>query len=94
MRGDIRARVIVIEGKVEGNLYASESVHIRATAKVRGNLLAPRIAIQEGAFFQGQVQMQPGTRVQERGALAQQPAVAGTPLEGAAVDRLLRWAGS
>ena len=34
MKGDIRARVIVIDGKVEGDLYATDSVNIRATAKV------------------------------------------------------------
>ena len=31
MKGDIRARVIVVDGKVEGDLYATESVSIRAT---------------------------------------------------------------
>jgi len=27
-----------IDGKVEGDLYATESVNIRATAKVKGNV--------------------------------------------------------
>src|SRR6202789_901273 len=59
MKGDIRARVILIDGKVEGDLYATESVTIRATAKVKGNVFAPRVGITEGAFFQGQIEMQP-----------------------------------
>jgi cytoskeletal protein CcmA (bactofilin family) len=88
MKGDIRARVIVIDGKVEGDLYATESVSIRATAKVKGNVFAPRVAITEGAFFQGQIEMQPsGAAVQEHSARLRQAANA--PLEGAGVDQML-----
>ena len=70
MKGDIRARVIVIDGKVEGDLYATESVNIRATAKVKGNVFAPRVGISEGAFFQGQIEMQPSGAAAQRHALA------------------------
>ena len=89
MKGDIRARVIVIDGKVEGDLYATESVNIRATAKVKGNVFAPRVGIIEGAFFQGQIEMQPsGAAVQEHSARLRQAAMA-TPMEPAAVDQML-----
>ncbi len=89
MKGDIRARVIVIDGKVEGDLYATESVNIRATAKVKGNVFAPRVGISEGAFFQGQIEMQPsGAAVQEHSARLRQAAQS-PPIEGAAVDQLL-----
>ena len=90
MKGDIRARVIVVDGKVEGDLYATESVSIRATAKVKGNVFAPRIGITEGAFFQGQVEMQPsGTAVQEHSARLRQAAAGPPALEPPAVDRML-----
>ncbi len=89
MKGDIRARVIVIDGKVEGDMYATESVNIRATAKVKGNVFAPRVGITEGAFFQGQIEMQPsGAAVQEHSARLRHAALA-PPLEGAAVDQML-----
>ena len=89
MKGDIRARVIVIDGKVDGDLYATESVSIRATAKVKGNVFAPRVGIIEGAFFQGQIEMQPsGAAVQEHSARLRQAASA-PPLEGTAVDHML-----
>lgn len=90
MIGDIRARVIVIDGKVDGDLYATEAVSIRATAKVKGNVFAPRVAIQDGAFFQGKVDMQPsGAAVQEHSARLRQAALSTPPLEGAAVDQML-----
>jgi cytoskeletal protein CcmA (bactofilin family) len=89
MKGDIRARVIVIDGKVEGDLYATESVNVRATAKVKGNVFAPRVGITEGAFFQGQIEMQPsGAAVQEHSARLRQAALT-PPLDGAAVDHML-----
>jgi cytoskeletal protein CcmA (bactofilin family) len=90
MKGDIRARVIVIDGKVEGDLYATESVSIRATAKVKGNVFAPRVGITEGAFFQGQVEMQPsGAAVQEHSARLRQAAQTMPSMEAPAVDKLL-----
>lgn len=90
MKGDIRARVIIIDGKVEGDLYATESVSIRATAKVKGNVFAPRVGITEGAFFQGQVEMQPsGAAVQEHSARLRQAAQTMPVIEAPAVDKLL-----
>src|SRR5690348_10709228 len=55
--GDTHARSIVVEGTVEGDLRASVSVLIMATAKVRGNIAAPRVGITEGANFNGSVDM-------------------------------------
>jgi len=90
MKGDIRARVIVIDGKVEGDLYATESVSIRATAKVKGNVFAPRVAIADGAFFQGQIEMQPsGAAVQEHSARLRQAALAQPSMEPPAIDQML-----
>ncbi len=90
MKGDIRARVIVVDGKVEGDLYATESVNIRATAKVKGNVFAPRVGITEGAFFQGQVEMQPsGAAVQEHSARMRQAALTPTVMEPVMVDQML-----
>jgi len=90
MKGDIRARVIVIDGKVEGDLYATESVSIRATAKVKGNVFAPRVGITDGAFFQGQIEMQPsGAAVQEHSARLRQAAQTMPPIDAPAVDKML-----
>lgn len=90
MKGDIRARTIVIDGKVEGDLYATESVNIRATAKVKGNVFAPRVAISDGAFFQGQIEMQPsGAAVQEHSARLRQAALNSQLQEGEQVEQIL-----
>jgi hypothetical protein len=56
---------------------------------VKGNVFAPRVGISDGAFFQGQIDMQPsGAAVQEHSARLRQAAMT-MPLEPAAVDHLL-----
>lgn len=57
LKADIRARNVVIEGEVEGDVYGSESVCIRETAKVRGNIFTPKVSISEGAHFKGGIDM-------------------------------------
>ena len=57
VKGNIRAKFVIIEGKVEGDVYATESVSIRANAKVTGNIFAPRVGIADGAHFSGRIDM-------------------------------------
>ena len=57
LKADIRARNVVIEGEVEGDVYGSDSVSIKETAKVRGNIFTPKISISEGAHFKGGIDM-------------------------------------
>ena len=57
MRGDTRARRIIVEGTIDGNLYALESVTVRSGATVRGDVFAPRVAVDEGARFSGRIDM-------------------------------------
>ena len=57
VKGNIRAKFVIIEGKVEGDVYATESVSVRQTAKVNGNIFAPRVGIADGAHFSGRIDM-------------------------------------
>jgi len=50
---NISAREIVVMGKVRGNISATDRVDIRAEGAVIGDLSAPRISIEDGAFFKG-----------------------------------------
>ena len=59
VRANVYARTITVDGSTEGDLYASERIAIRASAEIRGNLLAPRIAIDDGAQFKGSIEMDP-----------------------------------
>jgi cytoskeletal protein CcmA (bactofilin family) len=85
VKGDSRARTIIVEGTVEGDLYALESISIRPTAKVHGNLMAPRVAIADGASFNGKVDMATAARAARSIADRQSSA----PVDDAVVETLL-----
>ena len=57
VRADIEALVIIVEGTVEGDLHGVEAVIIKKTANVSGNLFAPQITLEEGATFNGRIEM-------------------------------------
>jgi cytoskeletal protein CcmA (bactofilin family) len=57
VKADIVARVVTVEGKVEGNLSADEQVILRASASVQGDISAPRVVLEDGASFRGGVDM-------------------------------------
>lgn len=70
---DIDAREIVINGTVQGNLKATESVRLGPSSRVEGSVLTPRIGIDDGARLRGNVEM---TRAGEAPAAATEPAKA------------------
>ena len=54
----IIAKAVVVEGTVQGNVTATDKIEIRATAKLHGDVVAPRIAITDGASVCGTVDTQ------------------------------------
>jgi len=54
---DIDAREIIVEGTVQGNLKASDGVHLSASSVVKGTVLTPRITIKDGAHLSARVEM-------------------------------------
>jgi cytoskeletal protein CcmA (bactofilin family) len=68
---------VVVEGELEGDLFGVEQVILRASARVKGNLVAPRVALEDGATFQGGIDMSsPGRQspAVPKSAMATQPA--------------------
>jgi cytoskeletal protein CcmA (bactofilin family) len=39
-------------------MFASERIAVRASANVRGNLVAPRVSLEDGARFKGSIEME------------------------------------
>lgn len=54
---NVNATKIFIEGKVKGDLHATVSVNVRKGGEVEGNIVAPTIALEEGATFNGNIEM-------------------------------------
>lgn len=55
--GDVRGRDVVVAGELSHSVIASAVVRLTATARVTGDIEAPRIAIDEGAVFEGSIRM-------------------------------------
>ena len=60
-KADVSAKAVVILGKLEGKVNASERVELRKSAVVNGDVVTQRIAIEEGAFLKGKVDVQKET---------------------------------
>ncbi len=57
IKADVYGRSITIEGEVQGNLFGEERIVLRQSGKVRGDMRAPRIILEEGAKFKGNIDM-------------------------------------
>lgn len=54
---NVNATKIFIEGNVRGDLNATVSVSVLASADIKGNIVAPKVSIEEGATFNGNIEM-------------------------------------
>jgi len=57
IRGNARARGMVVGGSVEGNMEATEIVELKEKATITGEISTPRLAVSEGAVFHGRSRM-------------------------------------
>ena len=58
--GEVRGRDVIVGGELAHNVFATGVARLLATAKLSGDIEAPRIAIDEGAIFEGRVRMRKG----------------------------------
>ncbi|MFZ0701442.1 MAG: polymer-forming cytoskeletal protein [Candidatus Acidiferrales bacterium] len=66
IQADIEASEIIVRGQVEGDLRGRERVVLGSSCEVVGDLEAPRVAIEDGARFNGRVEMGPAADARER----------------------------
>lgn len=59
IRGDIHAGAVSVFGQVRGNITVRERCELHASARLEGDLKAPRLIIEEGATFMGNSQVIP-----------------------------------
>lgn len=58
VKANVFGRSVIVEGEVEGDLQGEEQIVLRRTAKVQGNIAAPRVTLEDGATFRGGIDMQ------------------------------------
>jgi len=74
IRGDISCETCSVGGEVKGNILALTSIEVLSGARVEGDLRAPRIMLEEGAFFNGNCSMEPPVKEKRSHAEALRPA--------------------
>jgi cytoskeletal protein CcmA (bactofilin family) len=55
IRASIAARELVLHGKVEGDVHATERVELKKSSTLMGDVSTQRIVIEDGAFFKGAI---------------------------------------
>jgi len=56
---DIKARIVVAGGEVRGNIFASERVTLLSSCKLYGDIVTPRLVVEEGVTFHGKCTINP-----------------------------------
>lgn len=75
VNANISAKVIKIAGEVRGDLTGTEKVVISRSGNVHGNIVAPRMTLEDGAIFKGSIDMDPGEPVKAKPAAPAKKAV-------------------
>jgi cytoskeletal protein CcmA (bactofilin family) len=92
VQAGLKAREIIIQGSIQGNVDATDKIDIKKEAKLVGDIKTSRIVIEDGAYFKGSIDISKATArpaAQTAGASA-----AGTPAPAAAVPPVPTPAGS
>lgn len=88
VRAGIHARGVIIEGKVDGDIEASERVELRKTAVLMGSIVTQRVVIEDGAYFKGGVDVKKAApapvHAQPRPEVKHEPVPAGAAATSAA----------
>ena len=58
VKANVNAKGVVVQGKLEGNIRATERAALTKSAVVVGDIVALRVLIEDGAYFKGRVDVQ------------------------------------
>lgn len=62
VKANVLAQTITIDGTVEGDVYGEERISIKSSSNVKGNLVADRVTLEDGAKFKGSIDMEIDSR--------------------------------
>lgn len=83
VRARIQAKLVKIAGAVLGDIAGSEKVLITRTGRVQGNIVAPRVQLEDGAIFKGSIDMNPAETAKPEASATKPAAPAAKKTEAA-----------
>jgi cytoskeletal protein CcmA (bactofilin family) len=87
--GDIRAKNVVVCGRVHGTITAAESVELQKGCRVEGDIHTRTFVVEEGVFFQGNCRMSEGAALESEAAFPALPKVEKSPAPSLSRSSLL-----
>lgn len=78
VNANLTANVVRIDGEVKGDIVGVEKVVITKTGRVQGNIVGPRVTLEDGAKFKGSIDMDPTGA--EKAAAPAKPLAAAKPM--------------
>lgn len=75
VRGEIYAKHVVVAGRVEGRIVATEKLELQSDCHVQADVISPRLIISEGVFFEGNCRMR-----------EEEDAAENVPMQGSGTD--------
>ena len=54
---EVMAKTVVVVGEVVGNITADDKVEVAPTGSMKGDIIAPRVVLADGARFKGSIDM-------------------------------------
>lgn len=63
LKANVSAKDVKIDGSIEGNISGIERVLVTASGVVRGNIVAPRVILEDGARFKGSIDMDADSQI-------------------------------
>ncbi len=82
VKADVIGKVVIVEGEVDGNVFAREQAILRQSGAIRGNITAPRVILEDGSRFKGSIDME---QPKEMGGPARTSEASGNRSEAAGV---------
>jgi len=64
---DVHAKNVMVVGEVIGNITADDKVEIAETGSMKGDVVAPRVVLADGARFKGSIDMETKPRAVSTG---------------------------
>lgn len=61
VQANVNAKGVFIQGKLDGDVEASDRVELRKSAIMTGDIVTQRVAIEDGAYLKGKVDIQKQT---------------------------------
>ena len=73
VKGEINCKNSDVEGSVEGKITVSQLLSLKAKARIQGDIIATKLAIEPGCQFTGNCDMHTGTSAYEEEIQTEKP---------------------